>query len=198
MSRRVVIATGNAGKLAELARLLAPGGLECVSQVELGVEEAEENGLSFVENAIIKARNAARHTGLAAIADDSGLEVDALNGRPGIRSARFAGPGASDRENVERLLAEIEGVDDQARGARFVCVAVYMRHAEDPVPVVCTGSWRGAIARAPRGSGGFGYDPVFLVPGTGLTAAELSPGRKDEISHRAKALACLREHLAGG
>jgi len=156
VSARVVIATGNAGKLAELDRLLAPGGLKCVSQVELGVPEAEENGLSFVENAVIKARNAARHTGLAAIADDSGLEVDALGGRPGIRSARFAGPGASDRVKVECPLAELDGVDHEARGARFVCVAGYMRHAEDPVPVVCTGPWRGAIARAPRGAGGFG------------------------------------------
>lgn len=195
MSRRVVLASGNTGKLRELNQLLADSGLEIVSQHALDVPEASEDGLTFAENALIKARNACRHTGLPAIADDSGLEVFALGGRPGIRSARFAGPGATDTANTERLLDELSGVDEGRRGARFICVIVYLRHAEDPVPIICTGTWRGSIAHGPRGDNGFGYDPVFLVDGFDCTAAELGAERKNAISHRAKALSCLRELL---
>lgn len=185
---KVVLATSNAGKLREMQQVLAPLGFEVVSQGEYGVADAEETGLSFVENAIIKARNAARHTGLPALADDSGLEVDALAGAPGIYSARYAGAGAGDAANNHKLLAELaqRGVTDAA--ARFQCVLVFMRHAQDPVPVIAQGSWEGRILAAPRGSQGFGYDPLFLVPGEGCSAAELPPQRKNALSHRGQAL----------
>jgi XTP/dITP diphosphohydrolase len=191
----VVLASNNAGKVREFHALLAGLGLEVRPQADFGVPEAEETGLSFVENAILKARNAAAHTGLPALADDSGIEVDALNGAPGIRSARYAGPGAGDQANLEKLLEALSGVDEARRGARFQCVIAYLRHAEDPMPLICTGTWEGRITEAPRGAGGFGYDPVFLVPERGCTSAELPAEVKNALSHRGQALRRLVEAL---
>lgn len=196
--QKVVLATGNAGKVRELASLLNDFGLDVVAQTELGVESAEETGLTFIENAIIKARHAAQVTGLPAIADDSGLAVDALGGAPGIYSARFAGADASDQQNLEKLLVELQDVPDGERQAQFHCVLVYMRHADDPTPLVCHGSWQGTIARAQAGSGGFGYDPIFVVPEAGKTAAELSADEKRAVSHRGQALKLLLEALRNG
>ncbi len=193
--RRVVVASGNPGKLKELRALLQDFDAELVAQSALGVPEAVESGETFDENALIKARNASRHTGLAAIADDSGLEVDALGGAPGVRSARYAGVGASDGDNVEKLLHALAGVDEADRGARFICVMVYVENAEDRAPVICRGTWEGRILNAPSGKGGFGYDPVFLVPSEGLSAAALSPERKNALSHRGRALRDLRRAL---
>jgi XTP/dITP diphosphohydrolase len=164
-------------------------------QSSFGVPEAEETGLTFVENAILKARNAARHTGLPALADDSGIEVDALNGAPGIYSARYAGPGATDEENLLKLLAALEGLPEDRRGARFQCVIAYLRHAEDPTPLICQGTWEGRILAAPRGANGFGYDPVFFVPEEGVSSAELAPEIKNRLSHRGQALRRLLEGL---
>lgn len=196
--QKVVLATGNAGKVRELASLLNDFGLDVVAQTELGVESAEETGLTFIENAIIKARHAAQVTGLPAIADDSGLAVDALGGAPGIYSARFAGVDATDQQNLEKLLLELQDVPDGERQAQFHCVLVYMRHADDPTPLVCHGSWQGTIARAPAGSGGFGYDPIFVVPEAGKTAAELTADEKRAASHRGQALKLLLEALRNG
>lgn len=196
--QKVVLATGNAGKVRELASLLNDFGLDVVAQTELGVESAEETGLTFIENAIIKARHAAQVTGLPAIADDSGLAVDALGGAPGIYSARFAGVDATDQQNLDKLLVELQDVPDDERQAQFHCVLVYMRHADDPTPLVCHGSWQGTIARAPAGSGGFGYDPIFVVPEAGKTAAELSADEKRAASHRGQALKLLLEALRNG
>lgn len=196
--QKVVLATGNAGKVRELASLLNDFGLDVVAQTELGVESAEETGLTFIENAIIKARHAAQVTGLPAIADDSGLAVDALGGAPGIYSARFAGADASDQQNLDKLLVELQDVPDGERQAQFHCVLVYMRHADDPTPLVCHGSWQGTIARAPAGSGGFGYDPIFNVPEAGKTAAELTADEKRAASHRGQALKLLLEALRNG
>ena len=193
--RKVVLATGNAGKAQELSALLQGLGMEIVLQTTLGVTEAEETGQTFVENAILKARNAAAQTGLPAIADDSGLEVDALGGQPGIHSARYAGPGADDAKNLQKLLKALEQVPEAQRGARFRCVLVYMRHAQDPAPLICEGVWEGRILTAPRGSNGFGYDPVFLVPERGCSSAELPPEDKNRLSHRGKALARLAAHF---
>jgi len=190
---KVVLASGNPGKLRELSRILAPIGLELHSQAEFDVPEVEETGLSFVENAIIKARAAARHCGLPAIADDSGLEVDFLDGEPGIHSSRYSGDG--DEANNARLLRELGDLPDERRTARFQCVLVYLRHAVDPTPLVCQGSWEGRILSSPRGRGGFGYDPLFYVPEQGCSAAELPPEVKNRISHRAKASALLLEAL---
>jgi len=192
---RVVLASGNAGKVREFNQLLAGAHIEVVPQSSFGVPEAEETGLTFVENAILKARNAARHTGLPAVADDSGIEVDALNGAPGIYSARYAGPGASDEENLYKLLAALEGLPDERRGARFQCVIAYLRHAEDPTPLICQGTWEGRILAAPRGANGFGYDPVFYVPDEGVSSAELAPETKNRLSHRGQALRRLLEGL---
>ncbi len=191
----VVLATGNPGKVRELETLLAELGVAVLPQSALGVPEAEETGLSFVENAILKARNAARHTGLAAIADDSGIEVDALNGAPGIYSARYAGPGAGDRANLDKLIDVLRLVPEAERGARYQCVLVYMRHAEDPTPLICQAAWEGRVLAAPRGEHGFGYDPVFWLPELGRTAAELEPALKNRLSHRGRALAALRAQL---
>ncbi|MDJ0889701.1 MAG: RdgB/HAM1 family non-canonical purine NTP pyrophosphatase [Gammaproteobacteria bacterium] len=185
---RVVLASNNKGKVREFGEVLADFHMEIVPQSAFGVPEAEETGLTFVENAILKARNAAARAGLPAIADDSGIEVDALRGAPGIRSARFAGPGASDQANLDKLLAELDGVPEERRGARFQCLVVYLEHAEDPTPIICQGTWEGRIVREPRGENGFGYDPVFLVAGRDLTAAELSAEQKNAISHRGQAL----------
>lgn len=197
MSQRLVIASNNPGKIAELTELLAPLGLAPVAQGELGVGEAEEPAVTFVENAILKARHAARETGLPALADDSGIAVDALGGRPGVRSARFAGDSASDQDNVDALLEALKGVPDDQRGAQFHCVLVYLRHADDPTPIICHGRWPGEVLRAPRGDGGFGYDPVFWVPERQCTAAELSRADKGRIGHRGRALAQLIDHLRG-
>ncbi|HBV90484.1 MAG TPA: non-canonical purine NTP pyrophosphatase, partial [Pantoea sp.] len=185
--QKVVLATGNPGKVRELAELLSAFGLDIVAQTDLGVESAEETGLTFIENAILKARHAAQITGLPAIADDSGLAVDALGGAPGIYSARYAGEEASDQQNLEKLLQALENVPDGQRQAQFHCVLVYLRHAEDPTPLVFHGSWQGEITRSAAGSGGFGYDPIFFVPALGKTAAELSKAEKGAVSHRGKA-----------
>ncbi|HET7923112.1 MAG TPA: RdgB/HAM1 family non-canonical purine NTP pyrophosphatase [Gammaproteobacteria bacterium] len=186
--KRIVVATGNPGKLREISALLAGSGLEPVSQDALGVTGAEETGLTFVENALIKARHAAQVTGLPAIADDSGLEVDALDGAPGIHSARYAGARAGDAENLAKLLHALRAVPPALRGARFRCVMVYLRHAQDPAPLICEGVWEGRILDAPQGDNGFGYDPVFRVPERGMSAAQLSPEEKNRLSHRARAL----------
>lgn len=185
---RLVLATGNAGKVREMNHILAPLACEVVPQTSLGVPEAEETGLTFVENAIIKARNAAQHSGLPALADDSGLAVDYLNGAPGIYSSRYAGTHASDTDNVEKLLASLRDVPGAERTARFICVIVYMRNAEDPTPLICQGSWEGSILNSPRGQNGFGYDPVFLVPTHQCASAELAADVKNKLSHRAQAL----------
>jgi len=192
-----VLASNNAGKVREINQLLGPAGISVRPQSELGIDEAEETGLSFVENAILKARHAARASGLAAIADDSGLEVDALDGAPGIYSARYAGPGADDRANCDKLLAALDGVPEAERGARFQCVMVYLRHALDPTPLICQGTWEGRILHAPRGANGFGYDPVFLVPGLDRSAAELDAETKNRLSHRGQALSQLARRLTG-
>jgi XTP/dITP diphosphohydrolase len=195
MARKLVIASNNKGKIAELTDLLAPLGLQPVAQGELGVSEAEEPAVTFVENAIIKARHAARVTGLPALADDSGLAVDALDGRPGVRSARFAGEEATDNDNVEALLAALKDTPEAERSAQFHCVLVYLRHADDPTPIICHGRWPGRILAEPRGQGGFGYDPVFLVPEHGCSAAELTREQKGRISHRGRALVSLLDQL---
>jgi XTP/dITP diphosphohydrolase len=186
--RQIVLASSNRGKLAELRDLLAALPFTIVSQSQFGVAAAEETGPTFVENAIIKARHAAAHTGLAAIADDSGLEVDVLHGAPGVYSARFAGTGATDVMNNTKLLSALAGIPDEAREARFVCVVVYMRHADDPMPIICSGIWKGHILKEPQGNYGFGYDPLFYVPTHGCAAAELPSHIKNRISHRAQAL----------
>lgn len=191
MTKKVVIATGNKGKLAEIQRLLV--GWDVVPQLEFDIPQAEETGLTFVENAILKARNACEHTGLAALADDSGLEVEALKDQPGIYSARYAGPDASDTDNVQKLLLNLENCKE--RSARFRCVVVYMRHSLDPSPVICSGSWQGQIAHASQGENGFGYDPIFIPDGHENSAAELSKEEKNQISHRGQALAQLKRAL---
>ena len=195
---RVVLASSNPGKLAELSALLEPAGLRVVSQDAFGIEPPEETALTFVENALIKARGACAATGLPALADDSGVVVDALEGAPGVHSARYAGGGASDADNVAKLLEALEGVAPPERGAAFVCAIVYLRHARDPCPIVCEGIWEGRILDAPRGAGGFGYDPVFFIETLGRSAAELSRAEKNAVSHRGQALAQLLDRLARG
>jgi len=189
----VVLASGNKGKLRELAGILAPLGMQLKSQDGFGVPEVEETGLSFVENAILKARAAAGVSGHPAIADDSGLEVDFLKGEPGIHSARYSGAG--DTANNEKLLAALGDLPAEQRTARFQCALVYMRHALDPMPLVCQASWEGIILDTPRGENGFGYDPLFYVPDHHCSSAELPPGLKNRISHRAQASALLLEAL---
>ena len=191
---RVVLASGNAGKLREFAAMLADAGIELVPQSEFAVTPPPETAVTFIENALIKARHAARETGLAAIADDSGLEVDALDGAPGVHSARYAGAHGDDRENNARLLGELDGVPAEQRTARYRAVLVYLREADDPAPIVAEGSWEGRIATAPRGEGGFGYDPLFEMP-DGRTAAQLPAEEKNLLSHRGKALSELRRRL---
>ena len=186
--KRIVLATGNPGKVREINQLLENSGFEILPQSDFGTPEAEETGLTFVENAILKARNAARHSTLPAIADDSGIEVDALKGAPGIYSARFAGTGSSDEENVNKLLEILKEVPETQRTARFQCVMVYMRHAEDPTPLIFQGTWEGHILTEPKGENGFGYDPVFHVPQHECSAAELDPDTKNAMSHRGQAL----------
>jgi XTP/dITP diphosphohydrolase len=194
--KRLVLASSNRGKLAELQPLLADAGFELVTQGELGVSDAVEDGLSFVENALIKARHACRATGLPALADDSGLVVDALDGAPGLMSARYAGVHGDAAGNNRKLLAALQGLPASKRSARFVAVLVLLRHAEDPLPLVAQGVWEGRVLEAPRGDQGFGYDPVFFDPVLGRGAAELEPELKNRISHRGQALAKLRELLA--
>ncbi len=189
----VVLASGNAGKLREFGGLLVPLGMTLRPQSDFEVPEVEENGLSFVENAIIKARAAAQYSGLPAIADDSGLEVDYLDGEPGIHSARYSGEG--DEGNNRKLLAALGDLPQEQRTARFQCVLVYMRHALDPTPLVCQAAWEGYILREPRGENGFGYDPLFYVPDQQCSSAELAPELKNRISHRARASALLVEAL---
>lgn len=191
MPKRVVLATGNRGKVKEFRDLLAARAVDVVPQSDFGVPDVDETGLTFVENALIKARNASAHTGLPAIADDSGIEVDFLNGAPGIYSARYAGEDGDSTANNAKLLEALDGTPPERRQARFQCLLVYLRHADDPTPIICQGTWEGRILEAPRGADGFGYDPLFLLPAEGCSAAELSPGRKNEISHRGQALRCL-------
>ncbi|WP_318512590.1 XTP/dITP diphosphatase [Photobacterium leiognathi] len=185
---KLVLATGNQGKVKEMADLLADFGFDVVAQSDYNVSSVAETGTTFIENAIIKARHAAKETGLPAIADDSGLEVDFLKGAPGIYSARFAGEDASDADNIDKLLAEMKNVPEDQRTARFHCVLVMMRHENDPTPLVCHGSWEGSILTERHGENGFGYDPVFWVPENQCASAELAPARKKQLSHRGKAL----------
>lgn len=192
---KIVLATGNKKKVEELNALLAGMDYTVVPQSEFNVDSVPETGTTFVENAIIKARHAARITGLPAIADDSGIEVDALLGRPGVYSARYAGEDASDQDNLEKLLEEMTGVPAVLRTARYWCVLVYMRHADDPTPIICQASWEGTLATEPEGENGFGYDPIFNVPDLDCTAAELDPATKNRLSHRGKALAQLAKAL---
>ncbi len=196
--QRIVLASGNVGKLAELRELFAGSGIELVAQSALGVSEVEETGLSFVENAILKARHAARATGLPALADDSGLCVDALDGAPGLTSARYAGRHGDSAANIDKLLEALRAVPDAQRDAHFICVLALMRHADDPAPLLAEGRWHGRILRAPRGERGFGYDPVFFDPQQACSAAELDPALKNRVSHRGRALAALRGQLGAG
>ncbi|HET7756872.1 MAG TPA: RdgB/HAM1 family non-canonical purine NTP pyrophosphatase [Steroidobacteraceae bacterium] len=195
---RVVLASGNAGKLRELAALLAPLHLELVPQGALGIGTVPETGATFLDNALLKARHAAGAAQLPALADDSGLEVDALGGGPGVRSARYAGEGAGDAANLARLLAELAGVPGPRRGARYQCVLALVRAADDAAPLVARGTWEGSIALGARGHGGFGYDPVFVPAGGTRTAAELPAGEKNAVSHRGQALRALVAALAPG
>ncbi|MEK6551655.1 MAG: RdgB/HAM1 family non-canonical purine NTP pyrophosphatase [Pseudomonadota bacterium] len=196
MSKRIVLASGNRGKLREFNALLGGIDIEVVPQSDYGVPEADETGQTFIENALLKARQASRHTDLPALADDSGLEVDVLNGAPGIYSARFAGKGASDEQNLVKLLADLEGLPEDQRSARFQCLLVYLRHELDPTPLICQGTWEGRILTAPRGINGFGYDPVFYVPSHGCSSAELPAEVKNALSHRGQALRALLAALS--
>lgn len=195
--KKIVLASNNAGKLKEFSALLAPLGVEIIPQAALNIPDADETGLSFIENAILKARHAALAAGLPALADDSGLAIPALGGIPGIYSARYAGKAAGTHENIQKLLEAASALPDEARLAEFHCVLALMSHATDPTPLICDGNWKGLLLRAPRGAGGFGYDPVFFVPEEHKTAAELDPIRKNEISHRALAVKALLTHLSG-
>ncbi len=188
---KVVLATANPGKLEELSNLLNPLGLELVGQSELGIRGARETASTFVENALLKARHASRESGLAAIADDSGIAVDALNGAPGVHSARYAGEKATDDDNNRKLLRTLCAFDDKA--AHYYCVLTFVRHPEDPVPLIATGRWDGHIITKPRGVNGFGYDPYFYLTDLGQTAAELSPALKNRLSHRGQAVRRLAE-----
>lgn len=196
--QRLVLASGNRGKLAEFNALLADAGFEVHPQSEFGVDDADETGLSFIENAILKARHASRATGLPALADDSGLCVDALDGAPGLYSARYAGTHGDHAANIDKLLNQLREVPDERRGARFVCVLALLRHADDPQPIIAEGVWQGRILYARTGDGGFGYDPVFFSPAHGMSAAQLRKDVKNRDSHRGKALSVLRARLAAG
>ncbi|ADT88164.1 XTP/dITP diphosphatase [Vibrio furnissii] len=186
--KKIVLATGNQGKVREMADLLADFGFNVVAQSEFNVSEVAETGTTFIENAIIKARHAAKETGLPAIADDSGLEVDALDGAPGVYSARYAGEHATDQQNLTKLLDAMKDVPEAQRTARFHCVLVLMRHENDPTPLVCHGTWEGRILTEAHGSNGFGYDPIFFVPEDNCASAQLEPARKKQLSHRGQAL----------
>lgn len=194
-NNKIVLATSNAGKIKEMDQLLQLAGFSVVAQSALGVKDAKETGTTFIENAIIKARHAAEKTGLPAIADDSGLTVDYLNGAPGLYSARYAGEGKNDNDNIQKLLDNIKDVPDEQRHARFHCVLVYIRHANDPIPIVCHGVFNGLIAHQRSGINGFGYDPIFFIPDYQCTAADLNIEIKKQISHRGQALKQLFDQL---
>jgi XTP/dITP diphosphohydrolase len=195
LSSDLVLASANPGKIKELQQMLGGLGFNILPQTQLNIEDIEETGLSFVENSILKARNAAAHANLPAIADDSGLEVDFLDGAPGIYSARFAGEGATDATNRDKLLELMKNAPENQRSARYQTVIVYMRHANDPTPLICQGTWEGTIALSEKGEGGFGYDPIFQVTETNCRAAELDRQTKNKISHRGKAIANLLMRL---
>ncbi|PAU77370.1 XTP/dITP diphosphatase [Halomonas salipaludis] len=192
----IVLASGNAGKIREFNQLLSPLGHEVKAQADYGVAEVEETGLTFVENALLKAREASRVSGLPALADDSGLEVDALQGAPGIYSARYAGEPKSDEANNRKLLEQLLEVPEGERSARYWCVLVYLRHADDPVPLIVQQHWQGEILAHPRGEGGFGYDPLFWIPEVGMSVAELSAEEKNRLSHRGRAMQALLAQLS--
>lgn len=193
---KIVLASHNAGKIKEFGALFAPFNITLIPQAELNIPDIEETGLTFIENAILKARHAAALSGLPALADDSGLAVKALNGAPGIYSARYAGKAAGTHANIQKLLQAMETIPDDQRQAAFHCVLAFLSHANDPAPLIADGLWQGTILRAPRGNAGFGYDPVFFVPSEHKTAAELSDQRKSEISHRGMATQTLFTHLS--
>jgi len=195
--RRIVVATGNRGKLTEIRDVLAGTGIELIAQSELGISDADETGATFVENALIKARHASRASGLPALGDDSGICVDALGGAPGLISARYAGPHGDSAANIAKLLGALEGIEDAQRSAHFHCTIVLLRSADDPAPLIAEGRWHGRILHAPRGTQGFGYDPIFFDPALGKGAAELDPDVKNRISHRGQALARLQTLIAG-
>jgi XTP/dITP diphosphohydrolase len=192
---KAVLASSNAGKLRELAAILSPLGYELVTQSSLDIDTPPETGTTFAQNALLKARHAARLSGLPAIADDSGIEVDALDGRPGVYSARYAGEGATDLANLQKMLQELHGVPTDRRSARYQCVIAFARSADDPAPLIAHGSWEGRVLTAPRGTGGFGYDPIFQPIGLDVTAAELPAAEKNARSHRAEALRVLARLL---
>lgn len=195
---KIVLATGNQGKVREMADILADFGFDVVAQSEYNVSDVAETGTTFIENAIIKARHAAKETGLPAIADDSGLEVDALNGAPGVYSARYSGEGATDQKNIDKMLAAMEGIPAEKRTARFHCVLVLMKHENDPTPLICHGAWEGHITTEQKGENGFGYDPIFWVSEDNCSSAELEPARKKQLSHRGQALKKLFAALKEG
>lgn len=192
---KIVFASGNAGKVREVSQLLEGLSIEILPLSKFNVPEIEETGLTFIENALLKARNAAHHTGLPTIADDSGIAVDVLHGRPGIYSARFAGVGASDEDNLKKLIDMIKPFPEEQRTARFICSMVYLRHKDDPVPIIAQGVWEGHLLIEPKGSNGFGYDPMFYVSSQQCTSAELSPEIKNKLSHRGQALMQLLDKL---
>jgi len=195
MINKIVLASGNKGKLKEFNHILNDLQVEVVPQSNFDVVDAEETGLSFVENAILKARHAAKATGLPALADDSGLEVDALAGAPGIYSARFSGDGATDQTNNALLLDKLSGLAPEQRTARFRCVLVFMRSASDPTPLICQGTWEGTILEQPCGENGFGYDPLFWIPELSKASAQLAPEQKNKLSHRGQAVALLKQTI---
>ena len=195
MPGRIVLASSNTGKVREINEMLAEHAVRIVSQSEFNVPEVAETGLTFVENALLKARNAAHHTGLPAIADDSGIELAALEGRPGIYSARYAGQGASDADNLRKLMDDVKKLPQDRRQCRFVCLMVYLRHAGDPTPIIAEGVWEGIAVPTPHGTNGFGYDPIFYVPTHRCTSAELPPETKNRLSHRGQALQKLVAQL---
>ena len=192
---KIVLASNNAGKAREITEILKAYGISVVPQSDFGVPEIPETGLTFVENALLKARNACHHTGLPAIADDSGIEIDALQGRPGIYSARYSGEGATDEANLQKALTELKDVPEAQRGARFQCLMVLLEHENDPTPIICQGSWEGRILTEPQGQNGFGYDPIFYVPEHQCSSAQLTPDQKNALSHRGKALKILAEKI---
>ncbi|GMR04055.1 MAG: XTP/dITP diphosphatase [Gammaproteobacteria bacterium] len=198
MSKTLVLASQNPGKVREINQMLEALHFKVVPQSDFNVPEIEETGLTFVENAILKARNAARHAKLPAIADDSGLEVDALHGAPGIYSARYAGHGAGDEQNLRKLLTDLADVPEAKRGARFQCLMVYLRDESDPTPIICQGTWEGRILFEPKGKNGFGYDPIFFVPTHHCASAELPPEIKNQLSHRGQALRKMVAALSTG
>jgi XTP/dITP diphosphohydrolase len=195
VSKKIVLATGNKGKVKELAAMLSDLSIEVLPQSDFAVTEVAETGSTFIENAIIKARHAAKHTGLPAIADDSGLAVDALGGAPGVYSARYSGENATDQSNITKLLGLMADVPNDKRQAKFLCVLVYMRHADDPSPIICQGEWCGEIMTEPQGDNGFGYDPIFWVNQQNSSSAQLSSQQKNALSHRGKALKLLLAQL---